>query len=445
MAANELQVSTLPLWNGTPARPILWQASGPTLLGQFQRQVAALCTLLPAGSAMINLCDDRRLFLIAYAAAVSAGHTVLLPSSRADQVVAELAAAHAESYRCDDALVLEALSRAEGAPAHGAVPAEQVVMIGFTSGSTGQPKSYPKRWRTVNGSNHCNARAIREALRQMGASADGTPSIVATVPPQHMYGMELSVLLPLAGNMAVHAARPLFPADIAGALSDVPEPRVLVSTPVHLRTIVESAQPMPGVAVIVSATAPMDAALAQAVQERLQGRVLEMFGSTETCVFAWRYAATQPHWTLYPGVELQPTEQGTWVNAPWFTAPVQLQDIVELHSATSFTVRGRNVDLVEVAGKRASLADLTRRLLALEGVRDAVMFQPEPESVGTIRRLAAVVVAPGREARDLLRQLAQSVDPAFLPRPLLMVDALPRNELGKLPRDRLLSLLQRAR
>jgi acyl-coenzyme A synthetase/AMP-(fatty) acid ligase len=34
------------------------------------------------------------------------------------------------------------------------------------------------------------------------------------------------------------------------------------------------------------------------------------------------------------------------------------------------------------------------------------------------------------------------VDPVFLPRPLRLVDALPRNETGKLPRAALLRLLQ---
>jgi acyl-coenzyme A synthetase/AMP-(fatty) acid ligase len=364
-------------------------------------------------------------------------------------VVAELEAVHPDSYRCDDALIVRALTQVQ--PNAGVaslsidVRSNHVVMVGFTSGSTGQPKAYPKLWGTVNGSTECNALAIRTALAAMGAPSVATPAVIATVPPQHMYGMELSVLLSLIGGMAVHAARPLFPADIARALAEVPEPRVLVSTPVHLRAMVESEQALPRATVIVSATAPLDAALAQAVEERLGGRVLEMFGSTETCVFAWRYTATQQHWTLYPGVTLQPIEQGTWVNAPWFAAPVQLQDIVELHGPTSFTVRGRNADLIEVAGKRASLSDLTRRLLAVEGVRDAAVFQPEPDAVGVIRRVAAVVVAPQLSPREVLQRLAPSVDPAFMPRPLLIVDALPRNELGKLPRERLLALLQHAR
>jgi acyl-coenzyme A synthetase/AMP-(fatty) acid ligase len=37
--------------------------------------------------------------------------------------------------------------------------------------------------------------------------------------------------------------------------------------------------------------------------------------------------------------------------------------------------------------------------------------------------------------------MARGVDPVFIPRPLLIVPVLPRNELGKLPRDRLLAAL----
>jgi acyl-coenzyme A synthetase/AMP-(fatty) acid ligase len=435
----------LPLYRGEPVRPILWRPAGPTSLAQFRREVSSLSAQLPAGSAMINLCEDRRCFLLAYAAAANVGHTVLLPASRADQVVTEVADAHPGSYRFDDARVQAAVGADDAEVSTPGVASNHVVMIGFTSGSTGQPKAYPKSWAAVNGSTECNARVIRMTLQASGAEAERTPAIVATVPPQHMYGMELSVLLPLLGSMAVHAARPLFPADVAGALAEVSEPRVLVSTPLHLRAMVESAQLFPRVAVIVSATAPLDAALARAVEERLGGRVLEMFGSTETCVFAWRYTATEPHWNLYPGVTLRPAENGTWVNTPWFSAPVLLQDLVELQGGARFSVRGRNVDLIEVAGKRASLADLTRRVMAIDGVHDAIMFQPDPESVGTIRRLAALVVAPGLDAREVLQHLSASVDPAFLPRPLLIVDALPRNEVGKLPRERLLGLLQARR
>jgi acyl-coenzyme A synthetase/AMP-(fatty) acid ligase len=146
---------------------------------------------------------------------------------------------------------------------------------------------------------------------------------------------------------------------------------------------------------------------------------------------------------LYDGVRLTPHEDGTTVAAPWFVDAVPLQDVLEVDAANTFVVRGRNTDMIEVAGKRASLADLTRRLLAIAGVRDAVVFQPDRAAVATIRRVAAAVVAPGLTPQAILEKLAPSVDPAFMPRPLIIVDALPRNELGKLPREGLLQLLTR--
>lgn len=436
--------AALPLW--TPAhvhRPIAWRDGKPVTLGDFARHVASLTTRLPAGSAMLDLCEDRYHFLVAYAAALSAGQTVLLPHTRAEQVVADVEKLHPGSYRCTDDTVLSAVRQAsdhiDAAGVNLRVAAEQIAMIGFTSGSTGQSKAFPKLWRSVAGSNACNGAAMRAALRVTDADV---PWIVATVPPQHMYGMELSILLPLIGGMAVHSGRPLFPADIAKALAEVPEPRVLVSTPVHLRAIVESSQEFPHTALIVSATAPMDAALAAAAEKKLGGQLLEMFGSTETCVFASRRTSLDSWWKLYSGVTLQPTAEGTMVNAPWFAAPMLLQDIVELRGNDEFIVRGRNTDLIEVAGKRASLSDLTRRLQSIPGVKDAVVFQPEQEAVGTIRRVAALVVAPGLSARQIVERLAPSVDSAFIPRPVIIVDALPRNELGKLPLGTLMRVMK---
>ena len=435
--------ASLPLWSPPDAsRPIAWRDGKALTLQGFSHHVAALAAALPDGSAMIDLCEDRYHFLVAYAAALSRGHSVLLPHTRAEQVVDDVEQAHAGSYRCVDATVAAALLDDQPRRAvNPRVAADHTAMIGFTSGSTGQAKTFPKLWRTVAGSNACNAAAMRAAL---GLKAADPLWIVATVPPQHMYGMELSILLPLIGGMAVHAGRPLFPADIARALAEIPAPRVLVSTPVHLRAIVESAQEFPATALIVSATAPLDAALAAAVEHKLGGQLLEMFGSTETCVFARRRTAVDEWWRLYAGVTLQPQPDGTLVNAPWFVEPTLLQDVVELKGHAEFIVRGRNTDMIEVAGKRASLADLTRRLQSIPGVQDAVVFQPEQASVGTIRRVAALVVAPGLNAHEIIERLAAGVDSAFIPRPLLIVPVLPRNELGKLPLATLVNALRAA-
>ena len=161
-------------------------------------------------------------------------------------------------------------------------------------------------------------------------------------------------------------------------------------------------------------------------------------------MIAHRRTTRETAWRLYPDIVLRPQPDGTLVDAPYFGKPVVLQDVVELLPDHTFHLRGRNADLVEIAGKRASLADLTRRLLALPGVTDAVVLQLEEEDGAGVRRIAALVVAPGRCEAELLDDLRLSVDPVFLPRPLRCVETLPRNETGKLARAEVIGMLTRA-
>ena len=431
-------------------RPILWSEGRVLTRAVLCERVAALARELPAAGYLVNLCEDRGHFIVAYCAAMLRGLTNLLPQSRAPEIVDEVVAAYAGSCRCGDLEVQSAARPVASAPSwDAAVDAGYVAQISFTSGSTGTPRPHPKRWCNLLRSTQLNATRIRGCLANR--YGDAQPWIVATVPPQHMYGTEISVLLPLAAGMGVHAGRPLFPADVAAALAAVPEPRVLVTTPVHLRALVASKQRFPEIGAVVSATAPLHRELALAVEQTLHTTLLEMFGSTETCVIATRLTAQEECWELYPGVTLEPDVDGARVHAPWFDDVTTLQDVIELRPGGRFLVRGRNADMIDVAGKRASLAELTRRLLSVPGVVDAVVFQtdgPGPALQGApdgaVRRVAALVVAPGLSGETIARRLAQSVDSAFLPRPLLTVDALPRNQVGKLTREDLNAALRRA-
>jgi acyl-coenzyme A synthetase/AMP-(fatty) acid ligase len=141
---------------------------------------------------------------------------------------------------------------------------------------------------------------------------------------------------------------------------------------------------------------------------------------------------------------LQPGRSGTNVGASWLAGEQLLHDIVEVRDDGSFAIIGRGSDIIEVAGKRASLADLTRRMQSLEGVEDAVVFQPPVREDGVAGRCAALVVAPGLRPRELARRMGTLVDPALVPRPIVIVPKLPRNEVGKLPREGLLELLATA-
>ena len=434
---------------GDDARAIVFDATGERSLARFHAKVRALAALLPDGRHAINLCEDRYRFLVAFCAAALRGQTTLLPPSRAPRVVDEVLGQHPDAYCLGDGplvpepprylLLPDPLPQSDGPPP--VLDDDALVAIGFTSGSTGQPRPNPKTWAAFRTSTAQNLSALADLLVPHGST-----HVVATVPPQHMYGMEMSVLLPLLGDLAVHGGRPFFPQDVARALAECPRPALLVSTPVHLRALVQASVDdpsfrMPPLAGIVSATAPLSAPLAREAESRFGCEVRELFGSTETCVFARRRTAVDEAWTLLPGVRLSPQPDGTAVHAPHLPHPIALADLVEVLDDGRFLLRGRSADLLEIAGKRASLGDLTRKLLAVPGVVDGVVFQAEQPDDAGVRRVAALVVAPGLDEAHILRALRGAIDPVFLPRPLRCVAALPRNETGKLPRHALTALL----
>ncbi len=439
------------LTRGAAARLFAFDAVGAIDLGRFAGEVRAVADLLPDARFAMNLCEDRYRFMVALCAAALRGQTTLLPPSRAAAVVEDVLAQHRDSYVLGDALMQGAdaamaanhrhwrlpptLPRRDGEAL--AIPEDLPLVIGYTSGSTGRPKPNPKSWASFRASTAQNLAALDDLLDHAAV----TP-LVATVPPQHMYGMEMSVLLPLLGPVAVHGARPFFPGDIARALRDAPSAPLLVTTPVHLRALVESDASLPPLRGIVSATAPLSRELALAAEQRFACEVREVFGSTETCVIARRRTAHESAWTLLPGVQLTPQPDGTAVQGVHLAHAVVLADLVEVHDDGRFELRGRNADLIEIAGKRASLGDLTRRLLAVPGVRDGVVFQLDPCPRTGVARIAALAVAPGLREAQVLAALREHADPVFLPRPLRLVEALPRNETGKLPRAALAVLLR---
>lgn len=435
--------SRYPLANGELQRLLAVGADQSTDLRTFYEHVRAVAALLPAGQHAVNLCEDRYRFLVGFCAVALRGQVNLLPSSRAHAVVADVQQRYSQTYcLSDDALqslpagsfVLPAeLPRRDGEIPQ--LAADQLVAIGFTSGSTGTPSANNKTWGSFLTSTAQNLQALQ------GLWGDAQPALVATVPSQHMYGMEMAVLLPLLAPATLQAGRPFFPQDVVLALQQVQAPRLLITTPVHLKALVESGVRLPPLAGIVTATAPLSQELAAAAEQVFATEVREMFGSTETCIFARRRTASESAWSLLPGVRLEPQPDGTRVHAAHLPTAVNLADLVELLPGDRFVLRGRRADLLEIAGKRASLGDLTRKLQAVPGVVDAVVVQLAPEPGHAVGRIAALVVAPEREEADILRELREFMDPVFLPRPLRKVAVLPRNDTGKLPRDAVLALL----
>jgi acyl-coenzyme A synthetase/AMP-(fatty) acid ligase len=416
--------------------------------GEFLQDVTSLAANLPDRPYMVNLCESRYRFLVAFAAAALRGQVNLLPPSRAPKVLQWVAEQYPELYCLTDGLDapegLDRIVRYDDRiprliPTRDArfsdIPGEQVVAIAFTSGSTGQPQSHAKTWRTF-----C------ESAKRIGAALGLEPrrsvTVIATVPPQHMYGLETSILLPLClDGVVFYAGRPFFPADIGAALEQCPKPRILVTTPVHIRALVEASEKLPDIELIVSATAPLSRDWAVKAETLFQTRVLEIYGCTEAGSIAFRRTTEGDLWRAFEGARFRRKAEESWVEADHLPEPVVLNDLIECHGARHFRLLGRSADLVNIAGKRTSIGALNSVLNEIEGVRDGVFFLPDRPSTSV--RLIAFAVAPSTTKEDLMTELRARLDPVFLPRPLYLLDELPRSETGKLPRQVLAELAEK--
>ncbi|MBS0640315.1 MAG: beta-hydroxyacyl-ACP dehydratase, partial [Proteobacteria bacterium] len=167
---------------------------------RFLRDVYRLAADLPETDYVCNLCQDRYRFTVTFAAAALRGQICLLSSDRSAATLAALrerfgttiAVVDAPSSDCPLPVYTVALpdDPVTGSAAIPSLPAEQVVATVFTSGSTGVPVGHDKSWGSL-------AARSRAAGLRFGMSETTPAGIVGTVPPQHMYGFETTILLPL--------------------------------------------------------------------------------------------------------------------------------------------------------------------------------------------------------------------------------------------------------
>ncbi|MCW3608153.1 acyl-CoA synthetase family protein [Burkholderia cenocepacia] len=450
------------VFHSSPDRTIAWRDGSPVTVRAFVADVARVAAALPAGGHVFNVCRDRYRFAVSLCAALVAGKISLLPSTHTPEMVRQLASFAPDAFCLHDApdcaIDLPRFAYPDAAPGEPAadapfavpqIDAARIMAYVFTSGSTGAPVPHRKTWGFLVG-------CVRAAAERLGLLDGRAATLIGTVPAQHMYGFESTVLLALIGGLAFSNRQPFYPSDIRDELDALPQPRVLVTSPIHLRALLSAGHALPRAALVLSATAPLSEKLACEAEAALDAPLVEIYGSTETGQIATRRTSQGAAWERFPDIRLDARDAPdgddsgptVWVSGGHVEAPVPMGDALELLGDGRFLLHGRKADLVNIAGKRTSLAYLNHQLNAIAEVVDGVFFMPDEAApahgdtaLEPVTRLVALVVAPTLSAADLQRALRERIDPAFMPRPLVFVDALPRNETGKLPRDVLAALV----
>jgi 3-hydroxymyristoyl/3-hydroxydecanoyl-(acyl carrier protein) dehydratase len=442
-------MSVLPLLRlHRPEANFAWRDGSSISAATFLHDVAALANLLPAHRHVVNLCADRYNFTVGFAAALCRSQTNLLPPHDAPELLKQLAEDFPDLYCLTDGSSPAGGLKVFGFPTtlgdspataeNPVIATEQPACVLFTSGSTGRPRPHARSWGELVGS------AVAEGSR-LNIPALAGATLLGTVPHQHSYGLESLVMLALQHGLALEAGRLFYPADIRAQIAATPQPRVLVTTPVHLRVLLAEPETPSPVDLVLCATAPLAGQLAREAEARFALSLYEIYGCSEAGQIAARRTALTEEWHCLDGITLRQDAAGTWASGAPIAVETLLPDVIELHDPERFLLHGRIADLVDVAGKRTSLAHLNYHLNAIDGVQDGAFAIADSSEQAVVGRLAAFVVAPGRSADYLLAELRRRIDVAFLPRPLCLVPALPRNALGKLPFDEIQRLIAEAR
>ncbi|MFI8005898.1 acyl-CoA synthetase [Streptomyces sp. NPDC086010] len=355
----------------------------------------------------------------------------------------------------------------DGEPALPEPSADSPALVVYTSGTTGPPKGAVLPRRAIAAS----LDALEDAWRWTGEDV-----LVHALPLFHVHGLILGVIGPLRrGGSVRHLGRfspegvarellsggtmlfgvPTMYHRLAGALEDP-------GAPADLR------KALAGARLLVSGSAALPVHDQERIASATGRRVVERYGMTETLMNTGVRADGEPRAGTVgpplPGVELRIVEEdGSVIEDPASIGEIQVRgpNLFTCYlnrpdaTAAAFTEDGffrtgdmatvdpdgyvrivgrKATDLIKSGGYKIGAGEIENALLEHPGVREAAVTGEPDADLG--ERIVAWVVPtdPGSppEAAELADHVARLLAPHKRPRVVHHLDALPRNELGKI-------------
>lgn len=322
-------------------------------------------------------------------------------------------------------------------PAHGgwdasasgkSIEPDRLLLMLFTGGSTGKPKTWSKTARNLLGE------ALFLSEKHHVSRQD---RFVATVPPYHIYGLLFSVLVPFISSSTVLGGNPTFPHEISEAV-DASAPTVLVSVPMHYRSLHGHIPRDSSLRIAFSSAGLLNASDSLRFFDQTGVGIVEIYGSTETGGIASRCrAAGEDAFTPFDVVDVRIPDNQILVRSDFISPDVARRpdgwfntgDRGNWIGDTCLALHGRSDGIVKVGGKRVDLHHIREKLLALSSITDAVIF---PLKAGSSRENDIAAVIEGDTDAVTVRQyLSGFFEPYALPRHIKVVDTIPSISTGK--------------
>ena len=339
-------------------------------------------------------------------------------------------------------------------------PPDSTALVIYTSGTTGPPKGVV-----------ISRRAIAADIDALAQAWQWTPddTLVHGLPLFHVHGLVLGLLGSLRiGNRLVHTGRPTPEAYAAASGS------MYFGVPTVWSRIVgdpDAAKALAPARLLVSGSAPLPVPVFDDVV-RLTGHApVERYGSTESLITLSTLVdgERRPGWVGLPlagvssrlvgddGAEVPhdgetigrlevqgPMLFDGYLNRPDATADVfdadgwyRTGDVAVVDGSGMHRIVGReSVDLIKSGGYRIGAGEIETALLGHAGVSEVAVVGVPDDDLG--QRIVAFVVGDA-QPDELIDYVAQQLSVHKRPREVRIVDALPRNAMGKVLKKELLA------
>lgn len=423
---------------------------------EIHRAALALAPRLPEGHAVCNLCSSYLAFLITWVATLRRNLTLVLPPSRGaadlhrvisltnqpvllitdNDVRTDINTPWLHCLPCSLAQQIQPDTRLSWE-----TNLDEARITLYTSGSTGAPEPRSRSLAQLfAGALQLGSRLGQTLTRSPSENLEAFDHIVSSVPPQHMFGIETMLMLSITFNKPVIDRRPLLPADIQDAMTYRHGKAAWIATPLHLQALSRAAVKLESCSVALTSTMPLSREIAQKTETLIKGPVIEIYGSTETGALATRRTATTSVWTQLDSVGLDFNAEYSRASGQHFDSPQVISDQLEPMNTRQFKLIGRNSDVIKIGGRRTSLAALNTILQEIDGIDDAAFIATNRDA----RERPVLIYSKTSTITpvQIKSALKARIDPVFLPRVLICVDRIPRNERGKVIYADLMAIYQ---
>ena len=306
--------------------------------------------------------------------------------------------------------------------------------IFFTSGTTGEPTGALK--------SRNNLEAELAVLLDLFAS-EKFERVIVTVPLIHIYGFLTGVLLTKALNVDVVLKEEFLPHELL-ELSEGKK-TLCITNPVFLKVLNKlNIKEKHSNMVFLSSTGKLEPKTAKELPQKLNCKIYQLFGSTETGGIAYKINDDEL-WTALKQVEVSKKDDCLCVNSPFISKflieeevkevslPFVTTDLIEIKD-NKFKLLGRKSEIIKISGKRISLLEVENLLEEHKDIDEALVkldyevnsHKDEQLSISIVSSLELTLLK--KEVKTVLQEHYKKIN---IRTHVEVVDEILKNLMGK--------------